>query len=120
MDTLSSSEYKSVLWLLLLISRPCLSFNDQQVLSQSDLQIRASTGVNGNAMFFSTFFGGNDDSWATPSDTHTYFRNIQLFAGPNPSNLTGQRVSGAKSIRTSSASTYTVAILALLLGLALF
>lgn len=58
-------------------------------------------------LFFRTFFGGaiywpyhllnpphifvsgSDDSWATPNTVHSYFRNIQMWGGQNPSSLTG-------------------------------
>ncbi|KAF7321304.1 Iron hydrogenase [Mycena kentingensis (nom. inval.)] len=64
-------------------------FNNVKALQQSDMQIRATSNLTINGMYFSTFFGGADDSWATPNTVHTYFRNIELWAGSNPSNLTG-------------------------------
>jgi hypothetical protein len=43
----------------------------------------------------STFFGGSDDEWATPITTHSYFRNVQLFAGTGASTLQGSKVGAA-------------------------
>ncbi|KAK0212679.1 polysaccharide lyase family 14 protein [Desarmillaria ectypa] len=74
-----------------------LYYNDVEVISQTDLQFRSSSSVNVGGMYFSTFFGGSDDSWATPSATHTYFRNITMWGGSNPSNLTGAEITSAAS-----------------------
>lgn len=38
---------------------------------------------------------GSDDSWETPTTTHTYYRNIRLYGGNAASNLTGQVVNAA-------------------------
>lgn len=70
-----------------------LYLNNVSVISHTDLQFRSVSSLPANGMFFSTFFGGSDNSWATPSTTHTYFRNMQLWGSSNPSNLTGQKVS---------------------------
>ncbi|KAH7923403.1 polysaccharide lyase family 14 protein [Leucogyrophana mollusca] len=69
-------------------------FNDVEALSVSNLQFRNAADVNIGGMYFSTFFGGSDSSWATPQTTYTYFRNIQMWGSSSPSNLTGQ-VAGA-------------------------
>ncbi|KAK0485961.1 polysaccharide lyase family 14 protein [Armillaria novae-zelandiae] len=74
-----------------------LYYNNVEVISQTDLQFRSSSSVNAGGMYFSTFFGGSDDSWATPSTTHTYFRNITMWGGSNASNLTGAEVTSAAS-----------------------
>jgi hypothetical protein len=68
-------------------------FNDVQALAQQDLQIRASSSVTAGGLYFSTFFGGSDSSWSTPTTTHTYFRNVELWGGYSPSVLTGAKVS---------------------------
>ncbi|KAG6880321.1 hypothetical protein C0992_011070 [Termitomyces sp. T32_za158] len=72
-----------------------LYYNDLKAIDQQNLQIRSSSSVNANGLFFSTFFGGSDDSWETPTTTHTYYRNIRLYGGSAASNLTGQVVSAA-------------------------
>ncbi|KAF8629669.1 hypothetical protein AX17_005608 [Amanita inopinata Kibby_2008] len=69
-----------------------LYFNDLLAISQTDLQLRSSSSLSANGMFFSTFFGGSDSSFATPVTTHTFYRNLRLWGGSAPSNLTGQVV----------------------------
>ncbi|KAJ7287518.1 polysaccharide lyase family 14 protein [Mycena rebaudengoi] len=88
-------------------------FNDVQAFAQQDLQIRAVSNMSIGGMFFSTFFGGSDDSWATPKTTHTYFRNLALYGGYTPSNLTGN--SNAATLRSPDMRilTLTFAVLAL-------
>lgn len=70
-------------------------YNDLLAISQENLQLRSASSLNANGLFFSSFFGGNDDSWATPIDTHAYFRNIQMWGSGNPSTLEGEHVQGA-------------------------
>ncbi|KAJ7579258.1 hypothetical protein C8J56DRAFT_965242 [Mycena floridula] len=72
-----------------------LYFNNQSVITQTGLQFRSSEAVVANGLYFSTFFGGSDDSWATPTTTHTYFRNIQLWGGSGASTLTGSKVTSS-------------------------
>jgi len=69
-----------------------LYFKDVKVLEHDDIYYRATDNITTGGLYFSTFFGGSDSSWASTNLTHTYFRNIQLFAGTNPSNLEGSRV----------------------------
>jgi len=73
-------------------------FNDAKAFAQQDLQIRASTDVTAGGLYFSTFFGGSDSSWATPNTTHTYFRNMQLWGSNSPSTLTGAKVSNSGNL----------------------
>ncbi|KAH7913151.1 polysaccharide lyase family 14 protein [Hygrophoropsis aurantiaca] len=70
-------------------------FNDVQAISVSNLQFRSGTDVNIGGLFFSTFFGGSDSSWATPQTTHTYFRNFQMWGSSSPSTLSGQKAGAA-------------------------
>ncbi|KAJ7072314.1 polysaccharide lyase family 14 protein [Mycena amicta] len=70
-------------------------FNNVQALVQPDMQIRATPNLTINGLYFSTFFGGSDATWATPNTTHTYFRSMQLWGGFSPSTLTGAKVSSA-------------------------
>ncbi|KAG9221131.1 hypothetical protein CCMSSC00406_0005430 [Pleurotus cornucopiae] len=78
-------------------------FNDEEVIRQQDLQFRAVDSLTVNGFFFSTFFGGGDNSWATPQTTHTYYRNIRMWGGSQPSNLTGQTVNAAYHPAASTA-----------------
>jgi len=74
-------------------------FNDVRAISQPNLQFSNTSGLTIGGLFFSTFFGGDDASWAPPNDTHTYFRNVQLWGGSSPSNLTS--TGGASAISFS-------------------
>ncbi|KAG5643160.1 hypothetical protein DXG03_001490 [Asterophora parasitica] len=77
-----------------------LYFNGVKAIDQQNLQIRSASSVSANGFYFSTFFGGSDNTWETPKTVHTYFRNIQLYAGSAPSNLTGSKVSAASRSAT--------------------
>ncbi|KAJ3989088.1 polysaccharide lyase family 14 protein [Lentinula detonsa] len=97
-----------------------LYFNDQQVISRQDLQFRRGSSVDINGFYFSTFFGGSDDTWATPTTTHTYYRNIQLWGGANPAN--GTTVNSAvnpalRTIRPINSLLILVSILATACGI---
>ncbi|KAH6914002.1 hypothetical protein BKA70DRAFT_1095664 [Coprinopsis sp. MPI-PUGE-AT-0042] len=93
-----------------------LYFNGQEVLSQEGLQIRSADSVTVNGLFFSTFFGGADESFATPRDTFSYFRNIQLWGSTQTSNLTGPVIeSSALSAQSFSFTSILPATLAFLL-----
>lgn len=71
------------------------SYNNVKALDEQALQYRSDAGITIGGLWFSTFFGGSDDSWAPPSTVNAYYRNLQLFGASAPSNLTGQTVSGA-------------------------
>jgi len=43
------------------------------VLEQKELLFRTTTVLKIDGIFFSTFFGGNDNTWATPFDTYADF-----------------------------------------------
>jgi len=68
-------------------------FNDVSAISQNNLQFRTSNDVNATGLVFSTFFGGDDSSWAPPTDQHTFFRNIQMWGGSSGSNDTSSSTS---------------------------
>ncbi len=39
---------------------------------------RTRDALHVSSLYFETFFGGDDDSWATPDDTYTYFKSMSL------------------------------------------
>lgn len=81
-----------------------LWYNGVQALSFTNLEIRSASSLSSiGGMFFSTFFGGDDSTWASPTDQYTYFRNIQMYAGFDASNGSGSAVSAA-SPRIAGAS----------------
>lgn len=90
-----------------------LYFNDLKAIDQQGLQIRSASSVTANGFYFSTFFGGSDSSWATPNTVHTYYRNIVLYGGSAPSNLTGPVVNAAGRTATFGLGT---PLLGLVLG----
>ncbi|SAM04731.1 hypothetical protein [Absidia glauca] len=51
------------------------------VVNQDQLKYRTSNAVAASSLFFSTFFGGGDPSYATLDDTYTYYKNIQFSVG---------------------------------------
>jgi len=52
--------------------------DDKLVLKQENLTFRTSSDLKIDGVFFSTFFGGGDPSWATPSNTHADFANFKV------------------------------------------
>ncbi|WWC63459.1 uncharacterized protein I303_106062 [Kwoniella dejecticola CBS 10117] len=80
-----------------------LWYNGVQALQFQNLVIRTSTNLNSvGGLFFSTFFGGDDSSWATPTEQFVYFRNIQLYAGAGASNLTGDKATISAALPLSA------------------
>ncbi|QRV79515.1 polysaccharide lyase family 14 protein [Ceratobasidium sp. AG-Ba] len=76
-----------------------LFYNDLLAISQNGIQFRTSGDIQSiSGLFFSTFFGGEDPSWASPTDQHTYFRNFRMWGSESPSNLTGNQVNAASPI----------------------
>ncbi|KAL1748759.1 polysaccharide lyase family 14 protein [Schizophyllum fasciatum] len=62
-----------------------LYYNGLPALTQQNLRIRTTSDVLANGLFFSTFFGGADSTWATTNTTHTYFRNIGMWGSSQAS-----------------------------------
>ena len=54
--------------------------NGDLVIEQGGLQFRTIDALKIEGIFFSTFFGGGDASWATPRDVHTDFANFSVSA----------------------------------------
>jgi hypothetical protein len=95
-------------------------FNEVQAISQTNLQFRSSSAVTAGGLYFSTFFGGNDESWSPPSTTNAYFRNFRLWGSSAPSNLTGSTaVNAATSTHRVLGTTWMVGVvgLAVVLGI---
>ncbi|KAK3103147.1 hypothetical protein FSP39_016821 [Pinctada imbricata] len=44
----------------------------------TNVVLRKYSDVHIDGIYFSTFFGGHDSSWATPHDTYTLFRNFHV------------------------------------------
>lgn len=71
-----------------------LYYNGILALSFPQSVLRTSPSISSvTGLFFSTFFGGDDTSWATATQQYTYYRNLQLFAGRGQSDTAGPSVS---------------------------
>ncbi|NJN86478.1 MAG: hypothetical protein HC881_09400 [Leptolyngbyaceae cyanobacterium SL_7_1] len=53
-------------------------FDDELVLEEDGLLFRTVDRLKLNGLFFSTFFGGGDPSWATPEDVYVDFANFAV------------------------------------------
>jgi hypothetical protein len=66
-------------------------------MSHTNLELRSASSIAGvGGLFFSTFFGGDDSSWATPTTQYAYFKNMVLYAGQGASNGSGAAISSAE------------------------
>lgn len=74
---------------------PALNFTNLEIRSSDDL---ASIG----GLYFSTFFGGDDSSWATPTDQFSYYKNIQVFAGTGAATGEGAKSGSVRSMSLMS------------------
>ena len=97
-----------------------------KALDEQSVQFRTSDDINIGGLYFSyvpislfpcpilignsTFFGGDDSSWATPQTVHTYFRNIQLWGSSDASNLSGPTISAAWPVSLGEASRWLLAV----------
>ena len=52
--------------------------DEREVLSQADVEFRTANELKIEGVFFSTFFGGSDASWATPTDTTIDFADFEV------------------------------------------
>ncbi|KAK7093274.1 uncharacterized protein [Littorina saxatilis] len=52
----------------------------QPKLSLNNLNFRSNNDLKIEGLFFSTFFGGSDTSWAAGGDCYTYYKNFVLSA----------------------------------------
>lgn len=84
----------------------------------TDLVIRTSDNIASvGGLYFSTFFGGDDPSWATPTQQFTYYKNIQLYGGVGASNLTGAAAVSSAGQRTAATDGMKSVGMGILLGL---
>lgn len=77
-----------------------LWFNGVKAFELENLVIRNSADIGSiGGLYFSTFFGGFDQSWATTTQQFSYFRNMEIYAGLGASNGTGAGlISGAGAL----------------------
>jgi len=55
-----------------------IKVNGKEVYKNTQAALRNSDSIHIDSILFSTFFGGWDDSWATPVDTSILFDNFQI------------------------------------------
>jgi hypothetical protein len=58
--------------------------DDELVLDRAGLDFRSTDQLRIDGVFFSTFFGGDDSSWASPQDQHADFAAFELAEGSAP------------------------------------
>ncbi|GMK53735.1 hypothetical protein CspeluHIS016_0103210 [Cutaneotrichosporon spelunceum] len=91
--------------------------NGNKVIEFTNLEIRSSSTIESiGGVYFSTFFGGYDPSWASPKQQFAYFRNMQLYAGLGAANGTGESISAATSTQPSYITLAVVACVAVALA----
>jgi hypothetical protein len=54
----------------------------EEVLYRGDIRYRNSESISINAMYFSTFYGGNDSDWAPPKDEYIYMDDFLIYSDP--------------------------------------
>lgn len=55
-----------------------LGVDGKTVIEENEVLFRTVDTLKIDGIFFSTFFGGSDSSWATPKTTYVYFDNFKL------------------------------------------
>ena len=55
-----------------------VDFNGHKLFTLHSVQLRKHSSVKIMGLFFSTFFGGHDSSWASQTDTYTLYRNFRI------------------------------------------
>lgn len=53
-------------------------YENKHIMHFADIEFTLRKGINILGLDFESFFGGHDDSWATPTTQYTYFRNLRL------------------------------------------
>jgi hypothetical protein len=94
-----------------------LWYNGAPALNFTNLEIRSSdTLASIGGLYFSTFFGGDDVTWATPSDQYSYYKNMAVYAGQGAATGKGEK-SGAAKIGLHAWSGLGMVVVALVMGL---
>lgn len=80
------------------------------MLAHDNLQLRASDDIASvGGLFFSTFFGGSDSTWASPKNQSTFYRNFSLRGGSAVSDGAGTTVGLSAGARTAGLPSAAVA-----------
>lgn len=83
--------------------------NGRQVFSRGGLVLRNSAAVHVDGLFFSTFFGGGDKSWVSPTDQHVDFAGFGFTPGrvPGPARRPAPRAARPPAAGTHPARPHT-------------
>ncbi|KAL1413044.1 hypothetical protein Q8F55_000793 [Vanrija albida] len=92
-----SGKWQTI-WLYVALNTPGIDngelaiwYNGVNAFQLNELNFRSSASIESiGGLYFSTFFGGYDSSWASPSSQNTYYRNVQLIGGLGAANGTGK------------------------------
>jgi hypothetical protein len=92
-----------------------LWYNGVRAIKVDQLEFRKTDDIKSIAgLYFSTFFGGYDDTWATPLTQYSYFRNIQLYAGLGASNATGPKSGALSAIQSPNIAVVAIGAIGVL------
>lgn len=91
--------------------------NGNLAISLNNIPYRSTGMVGFQGLFFSSFFGGSDPTWASPTDQTVFFKNLQLSVGAAAQLYEGTGTSGAQKtkIGATSATLATLAVVFLTL-----
>lgn len=56
-----------------------LKLDGNTVIKFDNLNIRSNKNINIEGLFFNSFYGGDDETWASPKDTHIILRSVSLI-----------------------------------------
>lgn len=95
--------------------------NGLKYISMNTIPYRSTGMVGFQGLMFSTFFGGNTPSYATPVDTSVFFRNVQLSVGEptrlyegNGGSAAGGKIVGSRAVGATAAVSVFVVLLGVL------
>lgn len=71
-----------------------VSINGKVVINRSDIMYRTDPSLHIEGLFFSTFFGGDDATWASPTAQESYFADFKLAMGGASGSLVDQAGAG--------------------------
>ncbi|GJJ76265.1 hypothetical protein EMPS_08624 [Entomortierella parvispora] len=93
--------------------------NGNPAISLNNIPYRSTGMVGFQGLFFSSFFGGSDPSWASPTDQTVYFKNLQLSVGAAAQLYEGSGTSGATAQKPTigAASVTLISLVAIVLTL---
>ena len=58
-----------------------LYIDGKLVMSTTTMYFRATSAMQLKGLLFSTFMGGDDQSWAPKQNQNTYYRNVRVYTG---------------------------------------